>query len=161
MHLSRRTLVFAATSLVLLPSAARFLIPSARAAAPATPDEAKAMVERAAAHLKEVGIDKAMADFNDPAAGYVDRELFVVIYGPDSRVLCAYGTSAMVGRDGTQFKDVSGKEFGKEIMALGRNGGSGWVEYHMTNPLTKKVGLKRSYVMGVGDYVLLVGALIG
>jgi hypothetical protein len=28
----------------------------------------------------------------------------------------------------------------------------------MTNPLTKKIGLKRSWVVGLGDSVLFVGA---
>jgi hypothetical protein len=38
------------------------------AAAPANPDEAKALVETAAAHFAAVGPDKAIVDFNDPAA---------------------------------------------------------------------------------------------
>ena len=58
----------------------------------------------------------------------------------------------------TTLKDVEGKEFGKEIIALAKSQGSGWVEYRMTNPVTKKVGLKRSWVIGLGDYILFVGA---
>ena len=36
--------------------------------------------------------------------------------------------------------------------------GSGWVDYRMTNPATKKIGLKTSWVVRVGDYILFVGA---
>jgi hypothetical protein len=32
------------------------------------------------------------------------------------------------------------------------------VEYHMTNPSTKKVELKTSYIRRVDDYVVFVGA---
>lgn len=58
---------------------------ASHAADPATPDEAKALAEKAAAHFKEVGPAKAIADFNDAAGGYVDRELFVVVYDPEHK----------------------------------------------------------------------------
>jgi signal transduction histidine kinase len=58
-------------------------------------------------------------------------------------------------------KDVEGKEFGKEIIALAKTNGSGWVDYRMTNPVTKKVAQKKSWVIGTGGYVLFVGAFGG
>jgi hypothetical protein len=131
---------------------------SARAADPATPEEAKALAERAAAHFREVGPEKAIADFNDAAGGYVDRELFVVVYDPANKIQGSYGVPVLRGKDATLLKDVDGKEFGKDIIALAKSPGSGWAEYRMTNPLTHKVALKRSWVIGIGDYVLFVGA---
>ena len=130
----------------------------ARAADPATPDEAKALAERAAVHFRDVGPDKAIADFNDANGGFVDRELFVVVYDPTNKIQGSYGIPVLRGKDATALKDVDGKEFGKDIIALAKNGGSGWIEYRMTNPVTKKVALKRSWVIGLGDYVLFVGA---
>jgi hypothetical protein len=64
------------------------------AADPATPEEAKTLAEKAAAHFKDVGPEKAIADFNDPAGGYVDRELFVVVYDPNNRVVGSFGVPA-------------------------------------------------------------------
>jgi hypothetical protein len=130
----------------------------AHAVDPATPDEAKALAVKAAAHMAAVGPDKAIIDFMDPAAGFIDRELFVVVYGPDNTILCGYGVKVLNGRDATTLKDVEGKEFGKDIIALAKSQGSGWVDYRMTNPLTKKVGPKTSWVIRVGDYILFVGA---
>jgi hypothetical protein len=150
MPVSRRVFALA---LVSLPIA-----PLAWAAEHATPDEAKALAEKAAAHLKEVGLPKAIADFNDPAGGYIDRELFVNIYGPDGKLLCGWGVPALVGRDATTFKDVTGKEFGKAIIETAKTQGSGWVEYRMTDPLTKKIEPKKSWVIQVGDYVVFAGA---
>ena len=112
-----------------------------RAADQATPDEAKALAERAAAHFKEVGPEKAIADFNSATGGYVDRELFVVVYDPDNKIVGSYGVPVLRGKDATALKDVEGKEFGKDILALAKTQGSGWVEYRMTNPVTKKVCL--------------------
>ena len=144
--------------LLTLGLAATVIGRNARAAEQATPEEAKALAERAAAHFKEVGAEKAIADFSDAAGGYVDRELFVVVYDPDRRVIGSYGVPALRGKDAATLKDVEGKEFGKEIIQVAKSPGAGWVEYRMTNPATKKVGLKRSWVIGIGDYVLLVGA---
>lgn len=122
-----------------------------------TPDEAKALVIKAVAHLKEVGPDKALADFNDPKGAYWDRDLFVFVYSADGKILCAPGIPALVGRDATVLKDVDGKEFGKMILAAATDTG-GWVEYHMTNPATKKAEPKKTYAIRSGDYVLGSGA---
>ncbi len=122
------------------------------------PDEAKALAERAAEHMREVGPEKALEDFNDPNGKFVDRDLFVVSYGPDRKVVSSVRIKAYLGRDATRFVDSDGKEFGKEIIATAEKSGSGWVEYRMTNPATMKVELKRSYVIKVGDYILFVGA---
>jgi len=122
-----------------------------------TPEEAKVLAEKGAAHLSAVGVEKAIADFNDPASGYQDRDLFIFVYSAEGKILCAPGVPALVGRDATALKDVNGKEFGKMIMAAAA-GGSGWVDYQMSNPALKKTEPKRSYVVKAGDYVLGSGA---
>jgi hypothetical protein len=132
--------------------------PLAHAADPATPAEAKALAEKAAAHMGAVGPEKAIADFNDTNGGFVDRELFVVVYDPDNKIVSSYGVPVLRGKDATTLKDVEGKEFGKDIIALAKSQGSGWMDYRMTNPATRKVGLKTSWVVRVGDYILFVGA---
>jgi hypothetical protein len=136
MPLSRRSLAVSLT--------ASLSSRSVRAAETATAEEVKHLAEKAAVHFKEVGPDQAIADFSDAGAGYVDRELFVVVYGPDNRIKCSYGVPALRDKDATALKDVEGKEFGKEIISLAKTEGTGWVEYRMTNPATRKVGLKRS-----------------
>ena len=135
-----------------------FTASAARAADPATPEEAKALAEKAAAYMKTVGPEKAIAAFNDANGGFVDRELFVVVYDPDNRIVGSYGVPVLRNKDATTLKDVEGKEFGKEIIALANSQGSGWVDYRMTNPATKKIGQKTSWVIKVGDYILFVGA---
>jgi cytochrome c len=122
-----------------------------------TPDEAKALVVKAAAHLKDVGPEKAIADFNDPQGGYQDRDLFVFVYSAPGKILCAPGIPALVGRDATVLKDVDGKEFGKMILAAATEAGD-WVEYRMTNPASKKVEPKKTYAVRSSDYVLGSGA---
>jgi riboflavin biosynthesis pyrimidine reductase len=121
--------------------------------------EAKAMAEKAAAHLIAVGPDTAIADFERPDGGYRDRDLFVVVYNPQHIVVSSVGNPNFVGRDATLFIDTDGKEFGKAIIATAQSAdGAGWVTYRMSSPLTHKVELKRSYVVKAGDDIVLVGA---
>jgi cytochrome c len=123
-----------------------------------TPDEAKSLAERAAIHLREVGPKQAIADFNDPNGGYCDRNLFVVTYDQQHKVVSSIRVPAYLGRDATRFVDEDGEEFGKAIIAMAEDHGAGWVDYRMTNPATMKVELKTSYVIVAGGYVLMVGA---
>jgi hypothetical protein len=122
-----------------------------------TPDEAKALVEKAAAHMKAVGPDKAIADFHEKGAGFIDRDLFVFVYNGEGKIMSGVGVPGLIGRSALVLKDVDGKEFGKEIMAAA-NGGGGWVEYRMSNPMTKKAERKTTYAVKVGDYVVAAGA---
>jgi cytochrome c len=129
-----------------------------RAWAQGTPEEARALAERAAAHMRQAGPDQAVADFNNPNGPYADRNLFVVTYNPQHKIVSSLRVPAYLGRDATRFVDEDGKEFGKAIIAMAEQHGAGWVDYRMTNPATMKVELKSSYVIGVDGYVLMVGA---
>ncbi len=120
-------------------------------------DQAKDLANKAAAHVKDVGLDQSIKDFNNPTGGYQDGPLFVVVYSQDGKVLCAPGLPALVNRDATLMKDADGMEFGKAILAA--PSGS-WVDYRMTNPTIKKVDKKTSYVNHVGDLTVFVGAYL-
>jgi cytochrome c len=133
------------------------LVASAFADERGTPDEAKALVEKAAAHLTAIGAEKAFADFGNPAAGYIDRDLFVFVYSLDGKIVCGSNVPGLLGRDAKALKDIDGKEFGKAIIAAALGGG-GWTEYRMSNPATKKAEPKKTYSVKVGDYIVAAGA---
>jgi cytochrome c len=121
-----------------------------------TPEQAQALCDRALLHMHEVGPEAAIKDFNDPKAGYVDHDLFVIVYDPNGKIMT--GVPALIGKDAHSLTDVTGKEFGKEIINAARTKDGSWVEYHMTNPTTKKVEVKTSYIRRFDDYVIFVGA---
>jgi cytochrome c len=121
-----------------------------------TPEQAQSLCDRALVHMKEVGPATAIRDFNDPHGGYVDHDLFVIVYDPNGTIMT--GVPALIGKDARSLTDVTGKEFGKDIIDAAHNKDGSWVEYHMTNPTTKKVEAKTSYVRKFNDYVVFVGA---
>jgi cytochrome c len=121
-----------------------------------TPEQAQALCDRAVLHMKEVGPETAIKDFNDPKSGYIDHDLFVIVYDPNATIMT--GVPALIGKNARSLTDVTGKEFGKDIIEAAQKKDGSWVEYHMTNPTTKKVELKTSYIRKLDDYVVFVGA---
>jgi len=123
----------------------------------ATPEEAKALSERAAAYIKQAGEDKAFADFTRPDGGFVQGELYVFCYDHDGINKAHGGNPAFVGKNLLHIKDPDGKEANFEIVKTGFEQGQGWVDFKWPNPMTKKIQPKSAYVIRTNDVVCGVG----
>jgi len=123
----------------------------------ATADEAKALVEKAVAHVKDVGEEQAFKDFTNKDGGYVEGELYVFCYSPDVTLVAIGGNPGMVGKNLRNLKDPDGKEASYELVQMGIEHGSGWVDYKWPNPTTKKIQTKSAYVIKVNDKVCGTG----
>jgi cytochrome c len=130
---------------------------SAGAADHATPDEAKAMAIKAADYLKANGPEKAFSAFKAPDGGYRDRDLYVVVQDNKGTMVFHPLNQALVGKSMLDLKDVDGKPFNREVQAIKD---AGWVEYKWLDPQTKTVAPKKSYVINIGDYIVMVGAYV-
>jgi cytochrome c len=130
-------------------------------AAPAkTPDDAKSLVEKAAAFVKSNGRDKALATFSDPNGEFRDGELY--IYALDAKdsnlTMLAHGANkALVGKPQINMKDADGKAFNAETVAVATTKGEGWIEYKWSNPATKKIEPKVSFIKLVDGIILGAG----
>jgi len=134
------------------------LTSAAQAGERGTKDEAKALVEKAVAYLRENGKDKAVAEFNKADGQFIDRDLYIFAMSMDGIRLAHGKNQKLVGLSIEDFKDVDDKPYGKEIMELGRGVGSGWVDYKFTDPMTKKIAEKTTYLQREGDVVIASGA---
>jgi len=121
----------------------------------ATPDEAKAMAEKAAAYLKENGPDKSCPTFHAKDGGFQDRDLYVTVQDSKGTMVCHGTTAALEGKSMVNLKDVDGKAFTTDILAIKD---AGWVEFKWINPTTKAVEPKKVYEIRVGDYIVGAGA---
>lgn len=114
-------------------------------------DDALALVTKAVAHIKDVGKDKALADFNDAKGQFVKGDLYVFAYTLQGVILAHPMNAKLIGKDMTEVKDSDGKFFTKDFIATVNGPGKGWVDYNWTNPTTKKIEAKSSYVAKAGD----------
>jgi cytochrome c len=123
-----------------------------------TAEEAKAMVVKAVAYLKEVGAEKAFAAFNDPTSkDFHDRDLYIFVREMDGNTVAHGANKGMIGHTSLELKDADGKLYNKEMIELAQAKGSGWVDYRWVNPMDKKIEQKSSYIERVGDYVIGAG----
>jgi cytochrome c len=112
---------------------------------PVSKDEAVAMVQKAVAAIKSEGPEKAYAEISDPSGKFVDRDLYIVVYGLDGVVLAHGANASRVGTNQIDDKDPDGKAFVKERVELTKESPSFWQSYKFMNPVTKKVEPKQMY----------------
>lgn len=131
---------------LLLAAAAALVAMPALAASGASKDEAVAMVKKGIAYIKANGPEKAYAAFTAKDKQFVDRDLYLVVYGLDGKVLAHGANEKQVGKDLIEMTDIDGKYFVKERVAMVKAKPAGaWQEYKFTNPVSKKIEPKVMY----------------
>jgi hypothetical protein len=140
---------------LLVIGCALLLAPLAHAAGQATPDEAKTMAIKAAEYLKAVGPEKAFPEFTAKDGPWYDRDLYVIVQNNQGVMLVNGPFPALVGRNVLNLKDPDGEPFNQDQQAITD---AGWVHFRWMNPATKAIEPKTTYVVRVGDYLLIVGA---
>ena len=122
-----------------------------------TKEEAQAMVKKAIAFIKEQGPEKAYPEFTDRAGKFVDRDLYVVVYGLDGKVLAHGGNAELVGKEMLDAQDFDGKLFFRERVELARKQASFWQDYKFVNPTNQKVEPKQMYCERLGETAVCAG----
>ena len=120
-----------------------------------TAEEAKAMLERAVAAVKE---DKAKAldMFNKAEGGFTDRDLYVFCANASDDIVTAHP----YGNKGKQLKEIFGKKdypLGQEIMEKATEGTIKEVTYWWPRPGSDKPLQKTAFYTKVGDQICGVG----
>jgi signal transduction histidine kinase len=123
----------------------------------ATKDEAVAMVKKAVAFIGQQGAEKAYAEITNKAGQFTNRDLYVVVYGLDGKVLAHGGNEKLVGKDLIDATDVDGKAFVKERVELAAKQADFWQDYKFVNPTTKKIEPKQMYCQRVGQTAVCGG----
>jgi len=122
-----------------------------------TADQAKALVERGLAHVKAVGVEKAAEDFSNKDGKWHERDLYIFLQKFDGNTIAHGGNKGLVGKNMMDLKDANGQAFIRSMIDTAKGKGSGWVDYMWTNPQTKKVESKSSYVVKIPDFDGLIG----
>jgi cytochrome c len=149
----------ASTRLATALLAAMIAMPSGAvvAAAPATKEQAVAMVQKAVAAIKAEGPDKAYAEIDNKAGPFVDGDLYIAVVGLDGTLLAYGADNHRVGENVMNLKDVDGKEVVKERVALAVKQPSFWQSYKFMNPVSKTVEPKQMYCERLDQTVVCGG----
>lgn len=122
-----------------------------------TADEAKAMLERAAAAVA-ADKTKALADFTAGAEGFKEKDLYVFCGNVEDGNFSAHGAKAeLIGKSLRDLKDKADKTVGQEIYAAAAEGSVGEVDYMWPRPGETELSHKSSYFTKIGDQICAVG----
>jgi len=124
----------------------------------AKPDEAKAMLAKAVAHIKAVGRDKAYADFMTKPGPWVDRDLYITVFDMSGKTLAHGANARMVGKDNINLQDANGKYHVKERLEIAKAKGKGQQEFAFLNPMTKQIEAKLMFFEKIDDIVVACGS---
>ena len=122
-----------------------------------SPDEAKALVDKAVAHIKQVGAEQAFKEFNDPAGTWVKGELYLLAYDYQGNNLVLGSNPKMNGKNLWDIKSPDGKFVVREFVEVAKTKGSGWVDYQGSNPESKKIENKTTYIIKVPGMDAMIG----
>ena len=120
-----------------------------------TPEEAKAMLDRAVAAVKE-DKTKALDMFNKGEGGFKDRNLYVFCANASDGIMTAHP----YGNLGKQLRDIKGKHgapLGETIMQNATEGTIKETTYWWPRPGTDKPLEKTSFYTKAGDQICGVG----
>jgi cytochrome c len=123
----------------------------------ATKDEAIAMVEKAVAFIKQQGPDKAYPAIDNKTGEFVDRDLYIVVYGLDGEVLAHGANAKLIGKNMIDAQDVDGKYFVKERVELAQKEPTFWQDYKFVDPVTKLIQPKEMYCERLSDTAVCGG----
>ena len=153
------------TLLTVLPVLLLLLVIALAAGVPAgtrgTEADAKALLDRAAGFLRQHGAAAAPEAFARRDGALIDRDLYPTLIHRDGTLVAHGWTPALNGASVLDLKDVNGRPFIREALALVADHGGGAVSYAWTDPLSGQIAPKTMHVRRIeleGEpYMLSVG----
>jgi methyl-accepting chemotaxis protein len=116
-----------------------------------TADQARKMVFDAMERIRTSGFDRAVVDFHDKKGPFIDRDLYVFVFDRQGRYI-VHG--AMPEKDGSDLRAIAGLDAEKlvaDAWEVCDQEQGGWVNYTITNPVTRDVQAKSSFVVPLDD----------
>ena len=119
--------------------------------------DATQLVEKAIAFAKANGKDKVLAEISTLKGPFDKGEIYVFAYDLNGVVLAHPKNPKLIGKNLAEMPDLDGKMFRKDIIAIAKKQGSGWVDYKYKNPESNKIEDKTTYFRAVDGVIYLCG----
>jgi len=126
----------------------------------ATKEECVSMCKKAAAMVKEKGLEATLKAINDPHGPFVWKDTYVfALSTADGKTLAHPFKPGLIGKNLMGVKDINGVMLFAEFLKIGKSkAGEGWVEYMWPKPGEKKPSKKVTYIYKVPGQEVSFGA---
>lgn len=122
----------------------------------ASREECVAKCKELAKIIQEKGLDAGIAAVKQPNSPFVWKDTYIFVVRTNGMMLAHPVTPKLEGQNMIPIKDVNGKAFVAEYVAIGREKGEGWVDYMWKVPNTEQIKPKTTYVYKVPGHDILV-----
>ncbi|MEN6318221.1 MAG: cache domain-containing protein [Syntrophaceae bacterium] len=122
--------------------------------------KAKEWVTSAVNFYKNSSKEIALAEFTNPKGPFVQESMYIFVLDTQGTMLAHGVNERYVGQSFMNMKDSAGKHFIQELVNTANEAGSGWVDYHWYNPVTKEIKPKSVYFEKVDDMIICSGVYI-
>lgn len=120
-------------------------------------ERAKLLVKKAMAYANYQGKAKAVSEINRHNGLFDKENSYVFAYDLKGIMVAHPKNRALIGKNMIDIPDTEGKLFHKEIVALAKSKGSGWVDYVYLNPESNELEHKTTYIQKSGDLIFCCG----
>jgi methyl-accepting chemotaxis protein len=118
-------------------------------------DEACTLVTKAAALIKRVGWQAAYAEIHRPGGDYIDRDLYVFAVDRQGVYRAFSSNPAKIDTPLSAIPGLDATKLTNDAWQCVDGNGSGWIGYEIVNPTSGAVTPKNSFVMGIGNDLLI------
>ncbi|HOW82836.1 MAG TPA: cache domain-containing protein [Spirochaetota bacterium] len=122
-------------------------------------EKAIAFGDQAAAYYKANG-EKKFGEAVNVKGMFKEGELYAWALKTDFSTIAsafAHPSAALRDKNFIDLKDANGKSFIREILKVAQEKGTGWLDYMWTEPVSKKIKPKHTYIIRVNDVIILSG----
>ena len=125
------------------------------------PADAIAMVDKGLAYMQKNGKDALVQEINNKNPEFINGSIYLYVRGLDGVVIAHPINPKLIGKNMLDLPDADGKYYRKEIIALAKSKGKGWVDYRYNNPVSKQIENKTTYIFRSNDVILEAGIYKG
>ena len=124
----------------------------------APPEEAEALMVKAARQVEQLGHSRAFANFMNPEGGFFPRDLYVFVIDVEGHMWVNGAFPQFIGTNALGAQDAEGLRYVEAMLKIAAEKGEGRIEYRWLNPCTGAYSRKLTFFRRVGRFVVAVGA---
>jgi methyl-accepting chemotaxis protein len=124
-------------------------------------DATVALVKKAVAHTKDVGVQQANRDFEKQGGGFINGDAYVYTINFEGTRLASGADPSLKGENILDLRDVDGRLCMRDIIHIVKTRGRGWYDYMWLHPRKRTIEMKSVYFEAVDGMIIISGIYKG